>query len=85
MLVDIQTRQGVQFIREWGQDSNKTVLSYAWVKKSLTAGRPLFQEDQWGECLTRDDGAPIDSQGDNDAMNEDIAKFVSFSFHLSFF
>lgn len=80
MLVDPQTRQGVQFIREWGLDSNKTVLNYTWVKKSLMAGRPLFEEDEWGECVTYNDGVPIDGEGASDATNEDVAKFVSFFF-----
>jgi hypothetical protein len=59
ILVDASSWQGKEFIREWGQDQNKVVLSYAWVTASENAGRPLLADDDWGACLTKDDGLPI--------------------------
>jgi hypothetical protein len=79
MLVDPPTRQGRQFIRDWGKDGNKIVLSYVWVKKCLEAERPLLAEDHWGDCLAQDDGRPIDSgEGLDGAMPDDHPKSVLF-------
>jgi hypothetical protein len=30
------------------------------VAKSLDAGRVLGEADQWGDCLTQDDGLPLE-------------------------
>jgi hypothetical protein len=84
MLVDPQTRQGRQFIRDWGQDNNKIVLSSVWVNKCLEAERPLLEEDRWGDCLAQDDGRPIDCGEDLDGAEkdekEDRQKSVPFIF-----
>ena len=77
MLVDPTTRQGRQFIRDWGKDNNKTVLSFQWVTKCLEAGRPLLEEDHWGDYLAQDDGRPIDcGEGLDGAVQEDRQKSV---------
>ncbi|KAF9455082.1 hypothetical protein P691DRAFT_716285 [Macrolepiota fuliginosa MF-IS2] len=59
ILVNAESWQGKEFIREWGKDQNKVVLSYAWVTKCISVGKPLLVADNWGDCLTRDDGLPI--------------------------
>jgi hypothetical protein len=77
MLVDTTTRQGRQFIRDWGTDSNVTVLNFPWVEKCLGAKRPLLEEDTWGGCLAQDDGRPIDcGEGLDGAVEEDRQKSV---------
>lgn len=87
MLVDPPTRQGRQFIRDWGKDINKHVLNYTWVKRCLEAQRPLLAEDQWGDCLAQDDGRPIDAgNGPDDMVLDDRPKSVlSTSEVVSFF
>jgi len=80
MLVDPVSRQGRQFIRDWGKDNNKAVLDFAWVKKCLEAGRPLLVEDRWGDCLALDDGRPIDcGERLEGAMPEARQKSVLFT------
>lgn len=74
MLVDPTTRQGRQFIRDWGQDSNKMVLNFTWVNRSLEAQRPQLAEDKWGNCLAQDDGRPIDSGEELQDVVHDIEK-----------
>ncbi|GLB36095.1 putative BRCT domain, a BRCA1 C-terminus domain [Lyophyllum shimeji] len=60
ILVDSGSEQGRQFIRDWGKDTDKVVLEHSWVKKSIAAGHVLDQDwDNWGGCLTVDDGLPI--------------------------
>lgn len=59
ILVDSNSIQGRLFIRDWGKDADKVVLEYSWVKSSISAGRVLAEADQWGGCLTSDDGLPI--------------------------
>ncbi|KAF9535411.1 hypothetical protein CPB83DRAFT_901138 [Crepidotus variabilis] len=66
ILVDAESDQGRQFIRNWGQDINKTVLRYSWARKSIEAGKPLLDGDNWGGCVTQDDGAPIEEGGEED-------------------
>ena len=79
MLVDPVSRQGRQFIREWGKD-NKAILDYVWVKKCLEAERPLLVEDRWGDCLALDDGRPIDcGEGLDGAMPQACQKCVLFT------
>lgn len=81
MLVDPPTRQGRQFIRDWGQDDNKTLLHYGWVKICLDAKRPLLAEDQWGNNMAQDDGHPIDageSLEDDDVVRKNRRKSVLF-------
>ncbi|CAA7258689.1 unnamed protein product [Cyclocybe aegerita] len=64
ILVDSQTAEGRQLIRDWGADANKTILEYTWVRKSVEAGKPLLGDEQWGDCLTHDDGQPLGSTAD---------------------
>ncbi|KAG5638651.1 hypothetical protein H0H81_011203 [Sphagnurus paluster] len=59
ILVDSSSPQGRLFIRDWGKDTNKVVLEYTWVKKSITADKVLDEDERWGGCLTLDDGLPI--------------------------
>jgi len=64
ILVDSTTDAGLQFIRDWGNDVAKTVLEYHWANRSLDAGRPLLESDDFGVCRTHDDGRPIGGGGD---------------------
>lgn len=73
ILVDPSTISGRRFIRDWGQDSNKVVLSSIWVRKSIEAGYPLLANDQWGDCLAIDDGLPI---GSGDEEEDNVPKSV---------
>ncbi|KII89031.1 hypothetical protein PLICRDRAFT_175274 [Plicaturopsis crispa FD-325 SS-3] len=61
ILVDSSSDAGLQFIREWGTDPNKTVLEYTWARRSVDEGRPLLAGDEWGGCMARDDGRPLGS------------------------
>ena len=58
-MVDPNTWQGKEFVREWGRDQNKVVLSYTWVSNCITAGKALLEGDDWGGTKTFDDGLPI--------------------------
>ncbi|RDB29618.1 hypothetical protein Hypma_015586 [Hypsizygus marmoreus] len=66
ILVDSTTIPGRQFIRDWGTDANKVVLEYSWVRNCIAAGRLLGEADQWGDCLTADDGLPIVKEESDD-------------------
>ncbi|KAF8168166.1 hypothetical protein B0H34DRAFT_49653 [Crassisporium funariophilum] len=70
ILVDADTTPGRHFIRDWGRDEGKVVLKHTWVRKCFEAGKALLQEDQWGGCLTFDDGRDITPQGDDDGELE---------------
>jgi hypothetical protein len=59
ILVDSTTDAGRQFIRDWGNDKTKVVLEYYWANRSLDAGKPLLENDDFGGCRTYDDGRPI--------------------------
>ncbi|KAF9015103.1 hypothetical protein BDQ17DRAFT_1418221 [Cyathus striatus] len=62
ILVDDDTDQGRHFIRDWGRDENKVVLKHLWVEKCRGAGKVLTSQDEWGDCLTVDDGLPISTE-----------------------
>lgn len=66
ILVDTRTYDGRRFIRDWGSDPNKVVLEYTWITKSCTAGRALMEGDEWGGCLTQDDGLALDADANMD-------------------
>ncbi|KAK2461962.1 hypothetical protein APHAL10511_006425 [Amanita phalloides] len=66
ILVDARTIEGRKFIRDWGNDVDKVVLEYGWASKSLAAGKALKATDQWGNCLTKDDGLPLDPDANFD-------------------
>ncbi|KAF5356201.1 hypothetical protein D9756_004111 [Leucocoprinus leucothites] len=71
ILVDPESWQGREFIREWGKDKNKVVLNYTWVTKCINAAKPLLEEDDWGGSKTCDDGLPIlrpTANGDEDPL-----------------
>ena len=55
---------------------DKVVLDHSWVAKSLAAGRALGEVDQWGDCLTQDDGLPLDADAvfDDEAEQEEQPK-----------
>ena len=82
ILVDQETTDGKNFIRNWGQD--KIILHYAWAKKSIQEGKALLKDCNWGECLTVDDGLPIETE-DNDEPDEPKPdKSVSFVIFFAF-
>lgn len=72
ILVDSRSRQGRQFIRDWGLDEDKMVLEYTWAKKSNEAGKALLEADSWGDCITVDDGLPIEGSFNSDGEPEMI-------------
>ena len=72
ILVNSHSDQGRQFIRDWGGDTNKVVLEHSWVQASITAGKVLNEDDNWGGCLAVDDGLPIGEKDESD----DVAKLV---------
>ncbi|KAJ6575051.1 hypothetical protein B0H19DRAFT_624767 [Mycena capillaripes] len=53
ILVQSDTPSGQDFVRVWRAD--KIVLETTWVAKSISAGRPLKESDQWGGCLAVED------------------------------
>ncbi|KAJ6621684.1 hypothetical protein B0H10DRAFT_969944 [Mycena sp. CBHHK59/15] len=53
LLVQSDSPTGRHFIRDWSAE--KTILEAVWVSKTITAGRLLKEQDQWGGCLTVDD------------------------------
>ncbi|KAK0198173.1 hypothetical protein F5146DRAFT_1131179 [Armillaria mellea] len=69
ILVHPQSDTGRQFIRDWGTDAGKVVLNHLWVQKCSAAGRVLGADDNWGNCLTHDDGLPIGSTGEEDVKS----------------
>ena len=75
ILVDQETTDGKKFIRNWGQD--KIILHYVWVKKSIQEGRALLKDLNWGECLTVDDGLPLETE-DTDETEVKLDKSVPF-------
>jgi hypothetical protein len=68
ILVDSSTDAGRQFIRDWGHDAAKTVLEYHWANRSLSAGKPLMESDDFGGCMTHDDGRPIGGGDENETV-----------------
>ena len=81
ILVDQETMDGKKFIRNWGQD--KIILHYHWVKKSIQEGRALLKDCNWGECLTVDDGLPIETE-DTDEPEPELKLDKSVSFIIFF-
>ncbi|KAG6864462.1 hypothetical protein C0991_009324 [Blastosporella zonata] len=55
ILVDPTSDTGKDFIREWGNDTDKVVLKHSWVEACITASKALGKEDEWGGFLTIDD------------------------------
>ena len=80
ILVDSRSFEGRNFIRDWGSDVNKVVLEHSWVAKSLEAGRALREDEQWGDCLTQDDGLALDPDGnfddEVDFTNKSVKSFL---------
>ena len=76
ILVDQETTDGKTFIRNWGQD--KIILHYAWVKKSIQEGKALLKDFNWGECLTVDDGLPIETEDNDEPKLDKSVPFVIF-------
>lgn len=69
LLVDAESTQGRMSIRNWGTEADKVVLDYTWGNKCINAGTALIDDD-YGGCLTHDDGLPIgdqDDEGENEA------------------
>ena len=78
ILVNTHSHQGRQFIRDWGGDTNKVVLEHSWVQTSIAAGKVLNEDDNWGGCLTVDDGLPIgEDESDDVAKSARVLKVVS--------
>ena len=78
ILVDSDSWQGKEFIREWGNDQNKVVLSHTWVIKSIEAAKPLLERDNWGGCKTYDDGLPISRPILNGGEEITVPKYVLY-------
>lgn len=77
ILVDQETTDGKTFIRNWGRD--KVVLHYAWAKKSIEEGQALLKDCNWGECLTVDDGLPIETEDtDEPELDKSVLFLISF-------
>lgn len=76
ILVDQETTDGKKFIRNWGRD--KAVLHYAWAKKSIQEGRALLEDCNWGDCLTVDDGLPIEIEDNDEPEVDKSVLFVIF-------
>lgn len=65
ILVDSTSPQGKRFIRDWGRDEDKIVLEYTWVSRCFAAQKLLKEPDQWGGCMTQDDGSSLEGdEGD---------------------
>lgn len=62
------TTEGREFVRTWDSNNGRTVLDIAWVNKSLTAGRPLLQEDDFGGLSGLDPG---EGEGERNKLDED--------------
>ncbi|KAG6885588.1 hypothetical protein C0993_012590 [Termitomyces sp. T159_Od127] len=69
ILVDATSDTGREFIRDWGGDTDKVVLQHTWVSACLAASKVLAKDDEWGGCLTFDDGLPIVKEGIEDSVN----------------
>jgi len=76
ILVDQDTTDGKKFIRNWGRD--KVVLHYAWAKMSIREGKALLADCNWGECLTIDDGFPIETEDTDEPEVDKSVLFVIF-------
>lgn len=64
LLVDSESTQGRMSIRNWGTESDKVVLDHTWANKCIKAETALLDDD-YGGCLTHDDGLPIGDQDDD--------------------
>ncbi|KAG5653448.1 hypothetical protein H0H81_000337 [Sphagnurus paluster] len=73
ILVDSTSTQGRLFIRDWGKDENKAVVEHTWVSKSIEAGHALDADEQWGGCLTFDDGRPILRDESQGTINQSVS------------
>ena len=78
ILVDQETTDGKKFIRNWGRD--KVVLHYLWAKKSIQEGKALLKDCNWGECLTADDGLPIETEDtDEPGLDKSVLFLIFFA------
>ncbi|KAG6912010.1 hypothetical protein DXG01_000258 [Tephrocybe rancida] len=59
IVVDASSDAGRQFIRDWGNDTDKVVLQHTWVGACFAASKALNQDDDWGGYTAVDDGLPI--------------------------
>lgn len=54
------------------------VLEHSWVQTSIAAGKVLNEDDNWGGCLTIDDGLPIgEDESDDVVKSARVLKVVS--------
>ena len=60
---------------------NKVILEYSWVFKCVAAGKALREDEQWGNCLTQDDGLTLDPDG-NFEDDVDLPHNKSVTFFL---
>ncbi|KAG6842260.1 hypothetical protein C0991_000230 [Blastosporella zonata] len=70
ILVDATSDTGKEFIREWGNDTDKVVLQHTWVDACIAASKALGKDDEWGGFLTIDDGLPIAKEGTEATENQ---------------
>lgn len=57
VLVDPEHPGALDLLRE---AANKVVLHYSWVNKSLNAGHPLLESNNWGDCKVTPDNIDND-------------------------
>jgi hypothetical protein len=57
ILVDPEHPGALGLLRE---AANKAVLHYSWVNKSLNAGHPLLESNNWGDCKVTPDNIDSD-------------------------
>ncbi|KAH8120194.1 hypothetical protein DFH11DRAFT_1722036 [Phellopilus nigrolimitatus] len=58
IIVEPNSPEGRQFVRDWGADPGKIILEVAWIHRSIDAGHALLEQDAWGGCGNLD-GTPL--------------------------
>lgn len=59
IIVNSSSTEGQKVVRNWANDTSKICLDFAWIQKSIDAGKPLLESDNWGECRQFDDGKSV--------------------------
>ncbi|TFK57000.1 hypothetical protein OE88DRAFT_1650539 [Heliocybe sulcata] len=70
ILVDSSTPEGIQFVREWSNDTGKVVLESKWAGKCIRMGRLLWSANNWGGCactLSSDEQTVIQNPANEDS------------------
>ncbi|THH11217.1 hypothetical protein EW145_g816 [Phellinidium pouzarii] len=58
ILVEPDSSEGRQFVRDWGLDPGKVILEVAWIQRCIDANRALLEDDGWAGCGNLD-GTPL--------------------------